>query len=281
MKDKKNYKRIRNSKSDIPLQKAKNIVENSGNNFHAKVIRYLRKKDWLVLVSPYYNDNITDKPREIDIIAEKAYAIKDPWGERLGQLHVRLFIECKYIGDEIVCWFDKKNQKDTLQRIADDTPLENNRTSRIREHHYMKDELAAKLFSPTNNINQQKEPFYRALNQILNAMLYFRHWEPIIQEEDHRGHNHTINYPIILCNNFHNVFGIDMNDEEKRIWHIINNFILEVNYAYLSMIDKRSASEYFLIDVVDFNQIDQFLKILEEFDINIISDRFLYKWERH
>lgn len=35
----------------------------------------LRGRGWTVTVSPYYSENFTDKPREIDIIAEKAVPI--------------------------------------------------------------------------------------------------------------------------------------------------------------------------------------------------------------
>ena len=49
----------------------KTIVEESGNSFHCKVARYLKEKEWTILVSPYYMDSATDKPREIDIVAQK------------------------------------------------------------------------------------------------------------------------------------------------------------------------------------------------------------------
>ncbi len=38
-----------------------------------------------VLVSPYYNDNISGKPREIDLIAEKAFNKMDG-GEAFSEL---------------------------------------------------------------------------------------------------------------------------------------------------------------------------------------------------
>lgn len=60
---------IKINKDEDPV---KQIIENSGNGFHYKVVNFLREKGWVVLVSPYYNDNVTDKQREIDIIAEKS-----------------------------------------------------------------------------------------------------------------------------------------------------------------------------------------------------------------
>ena len=54
-----------NEKSRDKIQE---IIEASGNNFHASVIKFLREKEWFVLISPYYNDYATDKAREIDIL---------------------------------------------------------------------------------------------------------------------------------------------------------------------------------------------------------------------
>ena len=64
------------------LEKVKELIINSGNNFHCKVHNYLVGKNWAVLVSPYYNDNISEKPREIDLIAEKAFVVNDAWGRQ-------------------------------------------------------------------------------------------------------------------------------------------------------------------------------------------------------
>ena len=76
-----------------PVQK---IIEKSGNSFHSRVVKLLRDEKWTVLVSPYYSDNFTDKPREIDVIAERNLDVSDFIRDWLGTLNVRLFIECKY-----------------------------------------------------------------------------------------------------------------------------------------------------------------------------------------
>ena len=55
----------------------KDIINKSGNGFHARVVKLLRNDNWTVLVSPYYSDNFTDKPREIDVIAEAFNSLKD------------------------------------------------------------------------------------------------------------------------------------------------------------------------------------------------------------
>lgn len=56
--------------NDKAKDKIQEIIEGSGNNFHASVIKFLREKEWTVLISPYYNYYATDKAREIDEIVE-------------------------------------------------------------------------------------------------------------------------------------------------------------------------------------------------------------------
>ena len=51
---------------------AETFVQESSNNFHSKVVRSFRDNEWHTLVSPYYLDSLTDKPREIDLITEKS-----------------------------------------------------------------------------------------------------------------------------------------------------------------------------------------------------------------
>ena len=71
------------------------LVSNSGNNFHAKVARWLSDHDWHIVVSPYYMDQTQNKAREIDLIAEKLWPIENMFGQRTsdGHVAVRLFIE--------------------------------------------------------------------------------------------------------------------------------------------------------------------------------------------
>jgi hypothetical protein len=55
------------------------ILKRSGHAQHSRVVNLLRGDGWSVVVSPYYSDNFSDKPREIDIIAEKAFSYDHAW----------------------------------------------------------------------------------------------------------------------------------------------------------------------------------------------------------
>jgi hypothetical protein len=54
----------------------KEIVDESGNSFHCRVTNFLKQKGWHTLISPYYMDGATNKPREIDLIAENKWTRK-------------------------------------------------------------------------------------------------------------------------------------------------------------------------------------------------------------
>src|SRR5438045_321384 len=127
---------------------AQEIIERSGNSFHSRVVNKLRDLEWGVLVSPHYNDNFTDKPREIDIIAEKKFDVNEFMNDWLGTLNVRLFIECKYITGDTVFWFEAKDMERATQRIVRDTGMEDpRRNTEITKHHYYTNVPVAKLWA--------------------------------------------------------------------------------------------------------------------------------------
>lgn len=224
-------KKVEGSKLDI----AKEIVNRSGNNFHYQVVNFLRERGWNVLVSPYYTDNLTDKPREIDIIAEKAFDVTAFISNWIGTINVKLFIECKYINTNNVFWFDAINKQEVIKRIMTDTPLEDPRENiSIEKHHYMNVEKVAKLFASENKSQENGEVFYKAINQNLNALVYYKNkGNASIIPKGGKTVNVlcALNYPLIVCNSFDNLFGIDVVEgiEPKNIE---NNFQLEVNYTY-------------------------------------------------
>lgn len=251
-----------------PIQE---IIEKSGNGFHYKVVNHLRNNGWTVLVSPYYNDNITDKPREIDIVAEKEFDIIR-FGRCLGTINVKFFIECKYINNEIVFWFDSTNKDDLIKRIMVDTglkpPTEN---ISIKEHRYMTIGSVAKLFSSKIDKSQENEIIYKALNQSLNAMVYYKNSPSIIPENINKIPKilKTLNYSVIICNNFNKLYKINsLGNNNPEI--IVDNFHLELNYAYFDS-NKKSISEYFLVDIVDFDKLDNFLKEVEDKDVKTVG----------
>jgi hypothetical protein len=252
------------------LDEVKEIIKTSGNTFHCNVLEYFQKKGWAVLISPYYNDNISSKPREIDLIAEKAFQAKDQCDSFFGTVNIKLFIECKYISQKTVFWFHDKDKEQAENLVVKNTPLRKD-NAYTQQHHYLcTPDKVAKLFADKRQKSADNEVFYKALNQSLNAMVYYRNRESIIKTKSSRHYPplRLVNYPIIVCNSFDKLYRIDigLNDEPKKI---SDNFQLEVNYAYLTSTGSN-INEYFLIDLIDFNQLDNFLESLEN-DSKLVS----------
>ena len=253
------------------------IINKSGNTFHYKVVDFLRDSGWQVLVSPYYNDGFTEKPREVDIIAEKTFEIKHGISGWLGVINVRLFIECKFITNDTVFWFDKRDRERAIERVIFDTSLDHpERSTLTNNHHYLNGSEVAKLFCSEKGGSSETEVMFKAVTQSLNSMIYYKNKPTITISEwaDKHRPEITLDYPIISCNSFEKFWGINMVKKDGPN-KILENFQLEVQYAYLDP-GRNSKNEYYLIDVVDFNLLGKFITSLEGSDIRIVRDKIIW-----
>lgn len=251
------------------IDEVRNIISQSGNNFHCQVIKFLKSLGWRILISPYYNDNQTNKPREIDLIAEKSFPINNFWGQMAGEINVRLFVECKYIPQKTVFWFHEKDieKAENLAIRSFGLRKDNSYTS---QHHFLShSNSVAKLFSDGKSKQADNETFFKALNQSLNAMVYFRFRNSIIPIKERRNVLKTICYPIICCNSYENLYKVDISAEKLDPEKIPNFFQLEVNYAYCD-IEGRDSQEFFLIDIVALDNFSKLLNSIEE-DVKIVG----------
>lgn len=252
-------------KSDIDI--VKDIIDKSGNGFHCKVLKALKEKGWTVQISPYYNNNASNKPREIDLVAERAFPFNQGTGKFSGYISARLFIECKYVSQKTVFWFHIKDMVKSNDMVAKQFNLrENNRFT--SEHHYLKYEQVAKLFSDEGKKASENELFYKALNQSLNAMVYYRNRGSILQADKREYVKKTLNFPVIICNSFDSLYRVDI-DSDDDPKSIDDNFQLEVNYAYIDQ-NGKNRDEFFLLDVVKYDLLRQFLEDIEK-DKHIFS----------
>jgi hypothetical protein len=249
------------------------IVDESGNSFHCKVTKFLKEKGWHTLVSPYYMDGATNKPREIDLIAEKHWIRKRDYGRgRSGAFTIKLFIECKYIAQPTVFWFSDKDLAAATRWVMSNTPLKSVDNKYTQQHHYLASgHQVAKLFASKNLRTTEDEAIYRALNQSLNAMIYLRKRQSIIPEirDGDIPRLESVEMAVILCNSFDHLYRVKM-DDQTTPQPIAENFQLEVNYAYRDL-QGNDKSDYFLLDIVALDKSDDYLSVLES-DKNAISN---------
>lgn len=244
------------------LEDAKTVAAASGNRLHSSVVNAFQQAGWSTLVSPYYLDSATNKPRELDLIAEKAWPVYDRSSRHAGYFIVRLFVECKYVPQPTVIWFSNRDNARATEWVVQNTPLKADNVF-INEHHYLKPPLrVAKLFASKTLPNTENEALFRALNQTLNGLIALQHREGVLQGISNRGPIlATIAMPLIVCNDFSKLFSVEMEDPQDPK-PIDAGFLLEVNYASANP-QGSARNDYFLIDIVAFDQLAAFFDVVE------------------
>jgi hypothetical protein len=148
--------------------------------------------------------------------------------------------------------------------VISNTPLKSKDNIYTQKHHYLAfSRKVAKLFASKNVRGAENEVIYRALNQSLNAMVYLRGKESIIPDiqSGRIPQLASVEVPVILCNSLANFYRVEM-DDQTTPQPIEENFQLEVNYAYRDL-QGNHRSEYFLLDVINFEKFADYLTILE------------------
>ncbi len=260
------------------------LIEDSGIITHYKVIDALRKNDWNLLISPYYYDNIANTIKEIDIVAEKSFGSVDgQFDESAVQINVQLFLECKYIKQEIVFWFDDIDKDQAVSKLESETGLDilygkPGADITPEKFHYLSNEKVAKLFSTNTN---REDIIYKAMSQCLHAKIYYDQWfnKPIYKQFKNPARTKTkiLKYPVIICDNFNQLKEINFEGDYKHGYKDIKDYFqLELNYTYLDRDRTSARQDYFLIDVVDFNHLEEFLGGLEK-EVKSLLDPYYYK----
>jgi len=242
----------------------KEIIIKSGNNFHYKVVEFLKTNGWDVLVSPYYCDNITNKSRELDIIAEKLIPVQD-MGQFLGDIKIRIFVECKYIKNEVVFWFDDIDRKKAEEFFGLNAVNFGGNVP-----HYFINQQVAKIFS-SSKTNQDNDVIFKSITQSLNGLIYYKN-KNIFPKEYSAPLKKQINLPIIVCDKF-DFYKVKKDDTYEEI---NDTFQIELNYSYLNENNKHET-DYFLIDVINFRDLESFFDYLIREDIKIFINDILFK----
>lgn len=209
-------------------------------------------------------DQTQNKAREIDLIAEKLWPVKDVFDRRMDDVAVRLFIECKFVPSHSVFWFAEKDQE-SAEDLVCSSGLFRVDNSYTKKHHYLaQNSKVAKLFTTSASKASENEPFYKALNQALNAMVSMS-GQPVsvpVLKKSRRTPRVVIEFPVVVCSSFDQMYSVDFYAESQPE-SIKDNFQLEVRYAYIDRHNKQ-RNDYFLLDFVEFSQLEKFAQAIDE-----------------
>ncbi len=240
------------------------LIRGSGNNFHAKVARWFSENGWHVVVSPYYLDQAQNKAREIDLVAEKLWPIKEMFGRAINDVAVRLFVECKFVPSLSVFWFAEKDQESARELVCADGIFRADNMYTDKHHYLSQSPRVAKLFSTSTSKAPENDPFYKALNQALTAMVSMR-GQPVSVpslKKSRRSPRAVVEFPVVVCSSFEQFYSVDFyNDSKPEL--VKENFQLEVRYAYIDR-HQNQRDDYLLLDFVEFNQLTKFTKAIDE-----------------
>ncbi len=262
----------------------KKIINESGNTLHYEIVNILRAQNWVLDVSPYFVDSATGKSREVDIIAKKIIKVDcSEQKKNIGEITLKLFIECKYINQDIVFWLDNKDEKKNLKLVNKYFGLKENQKWPIqKKHRYVREGSVAKLFAG----NGKQDCIHKALDQTLRSLIYYRE-SSIDNQSRESGDKITkeIHYPIIILNSFINLHRVYTYPPKNLKIHeeIKNNFMLDVNYAYME--DKNDCKikreEDFIIDIVSKDTLSNFLlEEIEEKDVKELKENIYLSYEQ-
>ncbi|MFH1656167.1 MAG: hypothetical protein ABH956_00125 [Candidatus Nealsonbacteria bacterium] len=233
----------------------KEIIEQSGHELENEAVLILEKNNWSCISSSYYVDNITGKSREVDIIAKKEFSIFDIENieniSKKKKILIKLFISCKFIKDDIVFWFGKKNIIKANELVKNGLSLNQEELERnesvLKFHHYNIEKNVANKNAQKGN----KDIIFNAREESIKSFLY----SPL--EDDEFEYKEIYKFPIVIVNNFDNFCKRD-DSSKDRCLKIENNFQFEILYSIL--ISGHPKRKYFLVDFISIDRLEFFLK---------------------
>lgn len=225
-------------------EQVKKIIEGSGNNLHFEVVEILERNNWEVEISPYYVDDLSGKPREVDIIARREIGLDDfttPTAHQTMKLPVFwaiLCIECKHLKDPVVFWMHK-NSKYKNALASYNLDLEELLRNAEEEFHYKSfGSKVAKLYDTTKD---QENNIFNAITQPIKSLLWYQ------QQTSLKG----IYYPIFI---YDGQDKLHIKDGDAR-----EDIIIHLNYVYKMFPMARSKSKDFYVDILHKTMFEDFL----------------------
>jgi len=233
----------------------KKIIEESGNNLHIDTVDLLERMQWDVDLSSYYYDDTANKPREIDIIAQKnVEVIDDPEKGVISQFKLFLFIECKYFKNEVAFWMRPNREGEAKEamiieaiRSVDewDKKLILEEEGLFREHHYLREGFIGKLYDSKN-----EKPIFDALTQPIKSLTFFK------ERRAEKG----IYYPIVVYSGIEGIYAIKRKGADLDKLEPKKELIFGLNYSYRSVVDNKLKTNHFYIDFIHQGGLGDFVE---------------------
>ncbi len=267
----------------------KEAIKYSGNNLHLAVVEFLDGLKWETDLSAYYCDDITDKPREIDIIASKDifYVNSGPGNPaKEYRFSIYLFIECKNFRNEIAFRMQKNNAEDAKSAIittipdADKDVLLKQMISDGCPHHYLT-EKTAKLYDTYKNKNEKTtEEVFNAITQPIKALIFSKNR---IHQIKKNGPNKAFFYPLVVYYGISGFYlvnkSLNTDKDLDKVKVDGRDLIFGLNYSYSETMFNVAGKRFtprkpFYVDFIHFDNIGTYLEKTIQRETNEIRSYF-------
>lgn len=221
--------------------KIKKIIDESANQMHFDVAALLEDGGWEVEISPYYIDDLTDRPREIDIIARKEIPLTGAGlnfiSNGLQKFWVVLFIECKHLKEPAVFWMHKNTKAVNALVISNYDAGEMVGGAKNKFHYFSFGEKVGKLFD--TNGRDKETLLFNGLTQPIKSLLFYKARMPL----------NGVYYPIMVYDGQDSLY---TNEGNTR------NMLMHINYSYKNP-SGSSDSRDFYVDIIHKDELGNFL----------------------
>ncbi|MDO8451530.1 MAG: hypothetical protein Q7S76_01540 [bacterium] len=220
----------------------------SGHNLHLRVASDLENEGWDVELASYYVDDLSDKPREIDIVAEMPFhggSVSDGSLEEI--FRTRLFIECKHFKTPIALRTLPIDISEAHESIVTHTLGKTSSDIWGDRHHYAKPRVA-KLWT---TMEERNDPFFDGLASTTKSLLYY------LGTRASRG----IFYPVLVYDGIDGMYeiqGSDLSNLESA--PLVKRALVSFNYAYNEVFTNKPRRRPLLIDVVHSDELPTLIK---------------------
>jgi len=247
----------------MPKKPVEDIIKESGHKLHLRVVALLETEGWEVSISPHYIDDLTDKPREIDIIATKYFSYINRADNEQKRFCFILGIDCKYLTENVVIW----GRDNKIKEKALFTNIES----------YFQPILSSALswcaYSRFNHVGLLiQEGGKPALQEgILQAV------KAILDVSSRGISGAAVFFPSVVyeLDNGVDVYSIgDGVFYPKKHTPVKGNWIYHVNYAYKE--NGKSRQKQFYVDLVNETTLLDYLQVLEKDGQEIARNFELY-----
>lgn len=249
----------------------KKIIEESGNNLHIDTVKLLETMDWDVDLSSYYYDDTTNKPREIDIVAQKEISICDEFKEEIDNFKLFLFIECKYFKNELAFRVRENREKEAkaaliIEGMNKELLLE--REHLFSHHHYLQTSFVGKLY---DSLPEDQTKVFNAITQPIKSLIFFK--QHSLKTEVEKGKKKGIYYPIVIYSGIDGIYSIkDVDIENLDDLQKEENIMFSLNYSYKSHYESIFAekgrltealiTQHFYIDFINQKRLKDYVSMI-------------------